>query len=153
MEKVTQIIQMSGNIKSIYIRRGCTFKFGNWFYVEVWSAVFVKQIISWSSCDGIFNLTQINRRWNHWHITCTRYVYWISFIVVSMERFYWICKDQHDDGSHVDWRFWGADNTHHLVMYLQVITFYYSTVPIDDRTAFMFYSAYFCYIKEHIRVI
>ena len=92
MEKVTPSIQMSVNIKSIYIRRGCTFQFGNFglggdFIRGVWN-----ERMPWSSCNGSFYLAQINCRKNHLHLTFPHAVYWISFIVVVMKIFHGICK-------------------------------------------------------------
>ena len=93
----------------------------------------------WSSCDGIFYLDQINHRWNNFHVTFPHAVSWILCIVVVMHIFHGICKEPDYYGYPVDWSFLSTDNTYHLVLLLQVMTSYCSTVTISERTALNFY--------------
>ena len=143
MEKVTPSIQMSGHIKSVYVRIGCTLQFGIFFRVEVWSGVFGKQRMPWISCNGGLHLSQINCRWNNWHVSCPFPVDWISFIIVVMDRVHGICKYLNGDGYPLYWRVWSPYNTHHLVLLLKVMPSYFSALPISERTASIFYPACF----------
>ena len=60
-----------------------------------------------------------------------------------MERVHVIFKDPHTYGYPVYWKFSIPDNTHHMVLLLQVIPSYFSTFPISERTDFILYPAYF----------
>ena len=144
-EKVTQSIQMSGNINSTHIRRGCTLQFDNFILGGSLSRVFGKEIIPWSYCDGSFNLAQINCRWYNCHVTFPRDVSWILFIVVVMDIFHLICKDQHYDESPVGLIFLSPGNTHHLVLPLQVTPSYFHCAyfwkdSINFYPVYIFYS-------------
>ena len=92
---------------------------------------FVKKEMPWSSCDGSFHLDQINFWMKSFPYNFSMWFSWIQFIFVVIERFHWICKDQNAYGYAVDRRFWCTDNTHHLVLILQVMASYCSTVPIS----------------------
>ena len=139
-------IQMSGNIKCIHIRKGCTFQFGDLVLGGGLIRVSGKQRMPWSSCDDSFHLDKTNCIWNHFHLTCPHSVYWISFTVVLIDILDGICKDPHADGYPVGWSVWSTDNTHHLVLILQVMPYYCSTVPISEITALIFYP-FFCYSR------
>ena len=96
----------------------------SWRFFLKWrfdQVVLVKQIISWNYCDGGLHLSQINFKWNNWHVPFTLAVAWISFILVVMEIVHLICKDPNGDGSPLDWRVWSPYNTHHLVLLLHVM--------------------------------
>ena len=108
------------------------------FQVEILSGGFVKERMRWISCDGGLHLAQISCRWNNWDVPCPLAVAWISFILVVIERVHGICKDLNGDGSPLYWNVWSPYNTHHLVMLLQVMPSYFSTVPIAERKTFIF---------------
>ena len=143
VEKVTLSIQMTVNIKFIHIRRRCTFKFGYCILDEFLSGGVSKQIIPWSSCDSSFHLAKIICRLNNFHVTCARAVYCISFIVVVMERLHVIFKYPHADVYPVDWKLWNNDNTHYLVLLLQVMPSYYSECAYLWKETIHFYPRFF----------
>ena len=82
----------------------------------------------------VFIWTKSNCGLNHFYVNFPYTVSLILFIVVLMKRLHGIFKDPHSDGSPVYWRFWSTDKTHHLVLILQVMPSYCSTVPIYKRT-------------------
>ena len=77
------------------------------------------------------------------NVPCPLAVAWISFILVVIERVHGICKYLNSDGSPLNWRVWSLYNTHHMVMFLQFMPWYFSTVPNSERKTFIFYPAYF----------
>ena len=83
--------------------------------------IFGKQVMPRSSCDGGFHLDQNNCRWNHFHVPCPISVVWISFLIVEIDRAHLLCKYPNGDVSPFDCRFWSPNNTHHLILILQVM--------------------------------
>ena len=142
-KNATPSIQTSGNINSIHIRRGYTFQFE--FFVLGGGSIgfFGKQIMPWSYYDGGFHLDQMNCRWNNLRVTFLHAVSWIPFILAVIKIVHVICKDPHADISPVYWIIWSSDNTHHMVPLIQVMPSNFSTVPISERTEFVFNPAYF----------
>ena len=120
----------------------------NYFWAEVWSGGFGKQRMPWSSCGVGLYLDLINCSLKNFRVPCPLAVAWISFILAVMERVHRICKYPNGDGYPLGWRFWRPDNTHHILLLLQTMPSYFSTVPIAERTVFIFYPA--CFLLEAV---
>ena len=111
--------------------------------MEVWSGFFGKQITPWIYCGGGLYLAYINCRWNNWHAPCPLAVALISFMLVAMEIPHELFKDPTGYGYVFGWRVWIPYNKHNMLLVLQVMPSYFSTVTNAESTAFIFYAEFF----------